>query len=53
MRYYVFVKSGFKHTREECGSKKAYVFRCLILVYQDLVSCYFCFVLLPLGHEKW
>ena len=23
------------------------------LVYQDLVSCYFCFVLLPIGHEKW
>ena len=23
------------------------------LVYQDLVSCYFCFVLLPLGPEKW
>ena len=21
--------------------------------YQDLVSCYFCFVLLPLGPEKW
>ena len=26
MRYYVFVKSSFKHTREECDSKKAYVF---------------------------
>ena len=25
----------------------------LYLVYQDLVSCYFCFVLLPLGPEKW
>ena len=23
------------------------------LVCQDLVSCYFCFVLLPLGSEKW
>ena len=23
------------------------------LFYQDLVSCYFCFVLLPLGPEKW
>ena len=22
------------------------------LVYQDIVSCYFCFVLLPLGPEK-
>ena len=25
MRYYVFVKSRFKHTREECESKRAYV----------------------------
>ena len=24
--YYVFVKSSFKHTREECESKRAYVF---------------------------
>ena len=23
VRYYVFVKSGFKHTREECESKRA------------------------------
>ena len=30
MRYYVFVKSSFKHTSEECKSKRAYVFRCLI-----------------------
>ena len=26
----LFVKSNFIHTREECESKKAYVFRCLI-----------------------
>ena len=26
VRYYVFVKSSFKHTREECESKRAYVF---------------------------
>ena len=26
VRYYVFVKSSFKHTREECESKWAYVF---------------------------
>ena len=26
VRYYVFVKSSFKHTREECESKMAYVF---------------------------
>ena len=26
LRYYVFVKSSFKHTREECESKRAYVF---------------------------
>ena len=38
VRYYVFVKSSFKHTRE---SKRAYV------------SCYVCFVLVPLGPEKW
>ena len=23
------------------------------LIFQDLVSCYFCFVLLPLGPQKW
>ena len=28
VRYYVFVKSSFKHTREECESKMC--FRCLI-----------------------
>ena len=26
VRYYVFVKSSFKHTREECESMRAYVF---------------------------
>ena len=26
VRYYVFVKSIFKPTREECESKRAYVF---------------------------
>ena len=26
VRYYVFVKSSFNHTREECESKRAYVF---------------------------
>ena len=26
VRYYVFAKSSFKHTREECESKRAYVF---------------------------
>ena len=26
VRYYVFVKSSFKHTREECESQRAYVF---------------------------
>ena len=25
-RYYVFVISSFKHTHEECESKRAYVF---------------------------
>ena len=24
--YYIFVKSSFKHTREECESKRAYMF---------------------------
>ena len=24
--YYIVVKSSFKHTREECKSKRAYVF---------------------------
>ena len=35
MWYYV----GVKHTREECESKRFYVFVCL-----DPVSCYFFFV---------
>ena len=26
VRYYIFVKIGFKHTREECESKRVYVF---------------------------
>ena len=26
VRYYVFVKSSFKYTREECESKRVYVF---------------------------
>ena len=26
VRYYVFVKSSFKNTRDECESKRAYVF---------------------------
>ena len=26
VRYYVFVMSRFKHTREECESNRAYVF---------------------------
>ena len=26
VRYYVFAMSNFKHTREECESKRAYVF---------------------------
>ena len=26
VRYCIFVKSCFKHTREECESKRAYVF---------------------------
>ena len=26
VRYYVGVKSRFQHAREECGSKRAYVF---------------------------
>ena len=26
VKYYVFVKSSFKHSREECASKRAYVF---------------------------
>ena len=29
VRYYVVVKSSFKHTRKECESKRAYVFKVL------------------------
>ena len=36
MRYYVVVKSSFKHTREECDSRWPMFFRCLIFSY-DLV----------------
>ena len=31
VRYYVFGKSSFKHTREECESKMTMCFRCLIV----------------------
>ena len=30
VRYYVFVRSSFKHTCEECDSKSPMCFRCLI-----------------------
>ena len=54
MWYYVGVKSSCQHAREECESKRAYVFKVPeFLVCQDLVSCYFYFVLLPLGPELW
>ena len=39
VRYYVFVKSSFKHTHEECESKSC-----------ELV---FFYVLLHLGPERW
>ena len=40
--------------REKYESKRAYVFLVsLYLVCHDLVSCYFCVVLLPLGPELW
>ena len=43
MRYYVFVKGSFKHTREECESKRAYVFYSLLGLRSskcDVVSLY-------------
>ena len=46
--YYVVVKSSFKHTREECESKRVYALGASDLVCHDIVSCYFCFVLLRL-----
>ena len=46
--YYVGVKSSFQHAREDCETKRA-----CCLVCQDLVICYFYFVLLPLGHWMW
>ena len=52
MRYDGVVKSSFIHTREECESKRAYVFRCLIFSLSGM-SCCFCFDILPLGPEKW
>ena len=30
MRYYVFVKSSFKHTHEECESKRAFLLRAVL-----------------------
>ena len=43
VRYYVFVKSSFKHTREECESKRAHMFYCLLDMRSgecDVVSLY-------------
>ena len=46
MRYNVFVKTSFKHTREECESKRAYVFyRCLIFSLSGPCELLFYFVL--------
>ena len=47
----VGVQSRFQHAREECESNRAYMLGAWCLVCQDLVSCYFYFVLLPLGPE--
>ena len=52
--YYVGVKSSFPHAREECESKECLrVLGTYCLICQDLVSCYFYFVLLPVGLELW
>ena len=48
-----FHMCGLQHAREECESKRAYVLGVSCLVCQDLVGCYFYFVLLPLGPELW
>ena len=46
VRYYVFVKNSFKHTCQKCESKRAYVLLgACYLICQDLVNCYFYFVL--------
>ena len=41
MRYYVFVESSFKHTREECESKRVYVFVCCSV---NVSVCFVCCV---------
>ena len=46
MRYYVFVKNSFKHTREKCESKRASVFCCLIYSLSGPYEllCFLCFI---------
>ena len=52
MWYYVVVKSGLKHARRECESRRVYVFRCLMFCLSG--SCeFFKLVLLPLRPELW
>ena len=55
VRYYLFVKSSFnilvRNVQQK--SKKTYVFRYLIFSLSGPCECYFCFVLLPLGPDKW
>ena len=44
--YYVGVKSSFQHAREECESKRVYVFRCLMFNLSGPCEllCLFCFI---------
>ena len=44
------LRAGFQHAREECDSKMPMCFKYLMF---SFVSCYFYFVLLPLGPELW
>ena len=53
VRHNVLVKSSLKHAREECESKRAYVFRCLMFSLSGPCELVFYFVLLRLGPELW
>ena len=51
VRYYVFVKNSLNILVRNASPRGHMCFRCLIFSLSG--PCYFCFVLLPLGPEKW
>ena len=53
MTYYDFVKSRLKILVRNASPRGPMCLGACYLIYEDVVSCYFCLVLLPLGPEKW